>query len=100
MIEEAKKYQVEDVNFLRKAKVMSALDSYVYNMKNALKKKDVSLMLSRQEIEKINNAITFAMNLLDENNQQEEIDVLEGHLNELERMLKPLIAKANNFIFL
>jgi L1 cell adhesion molecule like protein len=99
MIEEAKKYQVEDVNFLRKAKVMSALDSYVYNMKNALKKKDVSLMLSPQEIEKINNAITFAMNLLDENNQQ-EIDVLEGHLNELERMLKPLIAKANNFIFL
>jgi hypothetical protein len=56
-------------------------------------------MLSPQEIEKINNAITFAMNLLDENNQQ-EIDVLEGHLNELERMLKPLIAKANNFIFL
>jgi hypothetical protein len=57
-------------------------------------------MLSPQEIEKIKNAINFAMNLLDENNQQEEIEVLEGHLNELESTLKPLIAKANNFIFL
>ncbi|CAJ2669467.1 unnamed protein product [Trifolium pratense] len=99
-IEEAEKYHEEDVKFLKKAKVMSALDSCVYNMKNALKKKDVNLILSPQEIEKINNAITFAMNLLDKNNQQEEINVLEGHLNELESMLKPLIAKTNNFIFL
>ncbi|XP_045797288.1 heat shock cognate 70 kDa protein-like [Trifolium pratense] len=99
-IEEAEKYHEEDVKFLKAAKVMSALDSCVYNMKNALKKKDVNLILSPQEIEKIKNAITFAMNLLDKNNQQEEIDVIEGHLNELESMLKPLIAKTNNFIFL
>ncbi|CAJ2669468.1 unnamed protein product [Trifolium pratense] len=99
-IEEAEKYHEEDMKFLKKAKVMSSLDSWVYDMKNTLKKKDINLILSPQEIEKINNAITFATNLLDKNNQQEEIDDLEGHLNELESMLKPVIAKTNNFIFL
>jgi len=33
MIKEAEKYYVEDMQFLRKAKVMSALDSFVYNMR-------------------------------------------------------------------
>ncbi|KEH22254.1 heat shock 70 kDa protein [Medicago truncatula] len=100
MIKEAKEYHVEDKKFLRKAKVMNALDSCVYNMKNTLKKKDVNLILSPQEIKKISNAITFAMNLLDKNNKEKEIDVLEGHLEELESMSKHLISKTNNFIFL
>ena len=100
MIKEAEKYHVEDMKFLRKAKVMSALDSCVYNMKNTLRKKDVNLILSPQEIEKIRNAITFAMNLLDKNNKEKEIDVLEGHLEELESMSKHLISKTSNFIFL
>ncbi|RHN59366.1 putative Heat shock protein 70 family [Medicago truncatula] len=100
MIKEAAKYHVEDMQFLRRAKVMCALDSCVYNMKNALKKNNVNLILTPQEIEKINNAITVAMNLLDKNNKEKEIDVLEGHLEDLESMSKHLISKANNFIFL
>jgi heat shock 70kDa protein 1/2/6/8 len=100
MIKEAEKYHVEDMKFLRRAKVMCALDYCVYNMKNALKKKDVSLILPPQEIAKINNAITVAMDLLDKNKKEKEIDVLEGHLEELESMSKQLISKANNFIFL
>jgi len=100
MTKEAVKYHVEDMQFLKRAKVMCALDSCVYNMKNALKKKDVNLILSPQEIAKINNAITVAMDLLDKNNKEKEIDVLEGHLEELESMSKQLISKANNFIFL
>jgi heat shock 70kDa protein 1/2/6/8 len=99
MIKEAEKYHVEDMQFLRKAKVMSALDSCVYNMKNTLKKV-VNLMLSHQESEKINNAITVSVNLLDKNNKKKEIDVLESHLEELESMSKHLILKTNNFIFL
>ncbi|AES78231.1 heat shock 70 kDa protein [Medicago truncatula] len=100
MIKEAEKYHVEDMQFLRRAKVMCELDSCVYNMKKALKKKDVNLILSPQEIAKINNAITVAMDLLDKNKKEKEIDVLEGYLEELERMSKHLISKANNFIFL
>ena len=63
-------------------------------------KEDINLILSPQEIAKINNAITVAMDLLDKNNKEKEIDVLEGHLEELESMSKQLISKANNFIFL
>jgi L1 cell adhesion molecule like protein len=93
MIEEAETYHVEDKKFLRKAEVISALDSCVYNIKNALKKKDVYSMLTPQESEKINNAITVAMNLLDKNNQQKEIDVLEGHLKQLDSMFENLKVK-------
>ncbi|KAL5057256.1 hypothetical protein RYX36_028860, partial [Vicia faba] len=89
MIEDAETYQAEDKKFLRKAEVMSALDSCVYNLKNALKN-DHYLMLSFQKSEKINNAITVATNLLDKNNKQKEVEVLEDHLKELESMLKNL----------
>lgn len=84
---------VEDMKFLRKATVMSALDSCVKNITNALNTKDVNLIISPQESEKINNAIFGAMNLLDKNknNQQINIDVLEHHLKELTNMLKMLL---------
>jgi molecular chaperone DnaK (HSP70) len=71
---------------------MSGLDLCIYKIKNALKKNDVNLKLSPQESEKINNAITVAANLLDKNNQHNEVDVLEGHLKELESMLEQLIS--------
>ena len=90
MIEEAKKYHVEDMQFLSKGKVMSELDSCVYNLKKALKKWDVKLMLSCRESEKINNAISVAMSFLDKNNREIRIDILEGHLKQLESMLKRL----------
>ncbi|KAL5057196.1 hypothetical protein RYX36_028800 [Vicia faba] len=91
MIEEGERYNAEDKKFLKKARVMSALDKCVYNVKNALKK-DVNLKLSPQERDKINNAITVATNLLDGNNKTNEIDFLEDHLKELESMLKHLVA--------
>ncbi|MCI76657.1 heat-shock protein, partial [Trifolium medium] len=63
---------------------MNELDSCIYNIRKALKKKDVNLKLSAEESEKINSAITVAANLLDKNNQQKEVEVLEAHLKELE----------------
>ncbi|CAL5191619.1 unnamed protein product [Lathyrus oleraceus] len=94
LIEEAEIYHEEDKKFLRKAKLMSALDSCVYNMKKALKN-DLYLMLSSQESEKINNAITVATNLLDKSMEQKEVDVLEDHLKELESMLENLVLKTS-----
>jgi L1 cell adhesion molecule like protein len=93
MIEEAEKYHVEDMKILKMSKVMNALDFSVYNMKNALKKQVVNLILSPGDIKKINDAIDVAMNFLDENNHQKEIHVLEDHLKKLESMLKDLLAK-------
>jgi mevalonate kinase len=71
---------------------MNDLDYCVYNMKNALKK-EVNLKLTSQESEKINNAIIVAMNLLDKNSQEKDIDFLEDHLKKLQNMLKKLKVK-------
>ena len=101
-MEEAEKYHVEDMKFLKKAKVISALDSCVYNIKNALNKKDVNLILSPQKSEQINNAVIVAMNLLgmNKNNQHIEIDVLEHHLKELNSMLNMLLKIVEDMKFL
>jgi heat shock 70kDa protein 1/2/6/8 len=82
MIEEAERYRVKDKEFLKKSKVMNALDHCVYKVKNVLKK-DVNLNLSRKEREKMNNAITLATNFLDY--------VVEDHLKELEILLEKLV---------
>ncbi|KEH21523.1 heat shock cognate 70 kDa protein [Medicago truncatula] len=92
MIADAEKYHMEDKKFLKKATVMNDLDYCVYKVKNALKKKDVNLNLSRKEREKINNAITVTTSLLDKNNnKQQKIDVVEDHLKELEILLEKLV---------
>ncbi|PNY01195.1 heat shock protein [Trifolium pratense] len=91
MIREAEDYRVEDKKFLRKAKVMNALDDCVYKMRNAMEKKDINLKLSLQENNQINAAITMATNLLDENDQQIEIDVLEDQLSVLESMYERIM---------
>jgi len=58
---------------------VNALDNYIYKMRNALKKEDINVKLSSEEIEKIESAIVVATNLIDEN----KIDVLEDHLKGL-----------------
>jgi molecular chaperone DnaK (HSP70) len=76
-IKEAKNYRVEDEKFLRRAKLMNALEDCVYKLKNAL---------SSQENDKINSAIDKATNLLG-SKQQSELHVLENHLKELESII-------------
>jgi L1 cell adhesion molecule like protein len=93
LIQEAETYCIDDKKFLRKAEIMNALDQCVYKMRKLLKKKDINLKLSSEENNKINTAIAMATNLLDENDRQNEIDVLEAHLNELESMYKVIIGK-------
>ncbi|CAL5191509.1 unnamed protein product [Lathyrus oleraceus] len=90
LIEEAKNYGIEDKKFLKKAKVMNALDYCVYKVKNALKQPEPNSKLSSVDIDMINSAITVASNLLD-SSQQVEIGVLKSHLKELESMLERII---------
>ncbi|CAJ2669465.1 unnamed protein product [Trifolium pratense] len=75
IIEDAKRYRVEDKKFLRMAKVSNELEACVYNMNKILKMKEVSLQLSHKESEKIINAIIVATNLLHMNNKEKEIGV-------------------------
>jgi L1 cell adhesion molecule like protein len=92
MIREAKDYRVEDKKFLRKAKVMNALDGRVYKMRSAMEKKDINLRLSSQKRKKTNAAITMATNLFDENDHHQiEIDVLEDQLSVLESLYERIM---------
>ncbi|CAJ2669942.1 unnamed protein product [Trifolium pratense] len=94
LIQEAETYCIDDKKFLRKAKIMNALDLCVYKMRNVLKKKDINLKLSSEENKKINTAITKAENLLDESDRRNEIDALKDLLNELESMYERIIGKS------
>jgi L1 cell adhesion molecule like protein len=94
LIQEAETYCIDDKKFLRKAEIMNALDQCVYQMRKLLKKKDINLKLSSEENNKINTAIAMATNLLDENDRQNEIDVLEAHLNELESIYTVIVGKS------
>jgi L1 cell adhesion molecule like protein len=69
---------------------VNALDNYIYKMRNALKKNDISLKLSSREIKKIESAIVVATNLVD--NKNAEIDVLENYLIGLESRMEPILA--------
>jgi L1 cell adhesion molecule like protein len=90
LIQEAENYHIEDTKFLKKAKAVNALDNYIYKMRNALKKNDISLKLSSREIKKIESAIVVATNLVD--NKNAEIDVLENYLIGLESRMEPIMA--------
>jgi len=94
LVKEAEAYSIDDKKFLRKAKVMNALDDCVYKLGNVLKKKDINLKLSSKENKKINAAIKKATKLLDENDHQNESDVLQKQLNELESMYEHIIGKS------
>ncbi|KEH22487.1 putative Heat shock protein 70 family [Medicago truncatula] len=94
LVKEAEAYSIDDKKFLRKAKVMNALDDCVYKLENVLKKKDINLKLSSKENKKINAAIKKATKLLDENDHQNESDVLQDHLNELESMYERIMGKS------
>jgi len=91
LIKEAENFHIEDKKFLRKAKAVNALDDYIYKMRNALKKEDINVKLSSEEIEKIESAIAVATNLVD--NGQVEIDILEDCLNGLKNRMEQIIAK-------
>ncbi|KAK2448425.1 heat shock cognate 70 kDa protein [Trifolium repens] len=93
LIKEAESYHVEDMKFLKKAEAVNALDDYIYKMRNAIKKNDINLKLSSQEVRKIESAITLATNLLDENDHHNDSNVLENHLKELKIEFDYIIAK-------
>jgi L1 cell adhesion molecule like protein len=97
MIREAEDYRVEDEKFLRKANAMNALDLCVYNVNNALKKKEVKSKLSSEKYDNIKCAITRATNLL-ENNRQSKIDVLENQLKELESIFQRITEIPEEFV--
>jgi heat shock 70kDa protein 1/2/6/8 len=74
MIKEAEKYKDEDKRYMKKVEARIVLEKYAYNMRNAINDKDITLMLSSKEKEKINKAIDLVFTWLDVNVVAEQQD--------------------------
>ncbi|XP_017408932.1 heat shock 70 kDa protein 4-like [Vigna angularis] len=83
MIKEAENYESEDEKFLTKAKAMKDLDDHVYKIRKALKKEDISSMLSSKEKKDIRSKISRATDMLDRRNEMEDIVAIDDFLKDL-----------------
>ncbi|XP_029130027.1 probable mediator of RNA polymerase II transcription subunit 37c [Cajanus cajan] len=88
MIQEAKFYEAEDREFLKKANTKYDLDDCVYRSRNVLKKVCIRSIVRPKEKEDLRSAINRATDLLDEENEQYDIAVFEACLKELESSLE------------
>ncbi|XP_058740974.1 heat shock 70 kDa protein 4-like [Vicia villosa] len=71
MIREAKNFKAEDMKYMKKARAMSDLDHYLYEMKKVMKDTSVSSKLIVEYKVKIVSAITMGNELIDDNEHQE-----------------------------
>ncbi|TKY64891.1 Heat shock cognate 70 kDa protein [Spatholobus suberectus] len=83
MISEAEKYKVEDEMYRKKVEARHALEKHAYNMRDATDHKDISLKLSPEDKEKINDAIdcTFQWLEVNEDAKLEDIDNMRNGLS-------------------
>ncbi|GAU47063.1 hypothetical protein TSUD_302650 [Trifolium subterraneum] len=93
LIREAEKYHIEDKEFVRNAEAVNALGDYIYKMRNTLKKEDINLKLSAEEIKNFEDAVSVATKLVDENKEKVETDVIVDYLKGLEARMEHIIAK-------
>ncbi|CAJ1841732.1 unnamed protein product [Sphenostylis stenocarpa] len=88
MMQEAENYKSEDNKFLRKANAINDLDSYVYKVKNALKREDISSKFSSEEEKDISCSIARAIDMVDGVNKNEDTVGLEECVNELKAIFE------------
>ncbi|KAL9297471.1 hypothetical protein ACSQ67_023367 [Phaseolus vulgaris] len=89
-IQDAEKYKAEDQKYQKKAEAINALDDFVYQIRKAIDDVDISNKLRSRDKTKINMAIAEAKKLLDAR-QQTETEVFVTHLNEVKRLIKPIM---------
>lgn len=95
MIKEAEKYKDEDKRYMKKLEARDVLEKYAYNMRNAINDKDISLMLSSKEKEKINKAIDLVFMWLDVNVVAEQ-EQFEYYTSILSSVFDAVIVKKIN----
>ncbi|XP_022635888.1 probable mediator of RNA polymerase II transcription subunit 37c [Vigna radiata var. radiata] len=95
MIKEAENYKSEDEKFLKKAIAMNGLDDHVYKIRKALRKEDISSMLSSKEKEDIMSKILRATYMLDRRNEMEDIVAIEDFLKDLKAISEGIVVVEN-----
>ncbi|XP_028212815.1 heat shock cognate 70 kDa protein-like [Glycine soja] len=80
----AKMYKAEDEMYRKKVEARHALEKYAYNIRNAINDKGISLKLSPEDKEKINDAVDRALEWL-------EVTV-DADVDEIRRILSSILS--------
>ncbi|KAI8149432.1 hsp71-like protein [Fennellomyces sp. T-0311] len=92
MVSDAEKYKAEDEAAASRIQAKNGLESYAYNMRNTLNEEGVSSKLDPADKEKLDKAITEAIEWLD-NSQEASKEEYEGKQKELEETVNPIMQK-------
>jgi L1 cell adhesion molecule like protein len=92
MLAEAEKYKEEDSAEAERIQAKNALESYAYSLRNTLSDEKVGDKLDAADKEKLNKAITEAVEWLD-NNTTATKDEFESQQKELEGVANPIMMK-------
>nr|BAA04848.1 HSP70 [Lilium longiflorum] len=92
MVKEAERYKSEDEKHKKQVAAKNALETYIYNMRNAVNDERITSKLPAEVKKKIDDAMEGAIQWL-EANQLAEVDEFDDKRRELEGICKPVIEK-------
>jgi len=92
MVQEAEKYKAEDDENKSKIEAKNGLENYCYSLKNTLQEEKLKEKFEAGDKEKIEEAVTQALDWLDKN-QMAEKDEFEAKQKEVEAIVNPIMMK-------
>ncbi|GJS37146.1 heat shock cognate 70 kDa protein 2 [Tanacetum coccineum] len=92
MLEEAKRYSIEDQEYKRKVDAYNALEDFVYVMKTKVKDGNIRNRLSQEDVKKMDDVMEEALLWL-ELNKLAEINVIADKNKELQRLCNPIVGQ-------
>lgn len=92
MVKEAEEFAEQDKLVRDKIDARNQLETYCYNLKNSITEK-LGDKIDEDDKEKIENAVTDALDWLDDN-QDADVDEYKEKLSELEEIAQPILAAA------
>lgn len=92
MVKEAEEFAEQDKLVKEKIDARNQLETYCYNLKNSITDK-LADKIDEDDKEKIQDAVTEALDWLDDN-QDAEVDEYKEKLEELEEIAQPILAAA------
>ncbi|CAH8356441.1 unnamed protein product [Eruca vesicaria subsp. sativa] len=92
MVQEAEKYKTEDEYHKKKVEAKTALENYVYKMRNTIRGVKIGEKLAADDKKKIEDSVKAAIEWLGVNHLA-ECDEFEDKMKEVESICKPIIAK-------
>lgn len=93
MVSDAEKYKAEDDRMAARVTARNQLESYAYNIKNALSDEKTKAGLSDEDKSKVEQAVKDTIEWLEKNTEAEK-DEYDYHTKQLEEIWNPIIQKA------